>query len=158
MKDVTVLKHGKFNLFSILKMLTQGWKLGGDGEQIWIFKEDAHIDFDIKIPIPKGALYATYFKCNMETGLAVMSTGAKMLIMKAHDLLGHCDEDTTCKAAREYGWLLTGSWKPCEACAAAGKAKQKNVPKESEHKPADKDASQIFLDIVTVKKLKNGPM
>jgi hypothetical protein len=51
---------------------------------------------------------------------------------------------------------LTGSWKPCEACAA-GKAKQKNVPKESEHKPADKDANRIFLDIATVKKLKNGP-
>jgi hypothetical protein len=32
MKDVTVVKHGKFNLFSILNMLTQGWKLGGDRE------------------------------------------------------------------------------------------------------------------------------
>jgi hypothetical protein len=52
--------------------------------------------------------------------------------------------------------LLTESWKPCEACAA-GKAKQKNVPKESEHKLADKDANRIFLDIATVKKLKNGP-
>jgi hypothetical protein len=60
-------------------------------------------------------------------------------------------------AAQEYGWLLTGSWKSCEVCAA-GKAKQENVPKELEHKPADKDASQIFLDIVTVKKQKNGPM
>jgi hypothetical protein len=64
--------------------------------------------------------------------------------------LGHCDKDTTRKAAREYGLLLTGSWKPCEACAA-GEAKQKNVPKESEHKPADKDANRIFLDIATVK-------
>jgi hypothetical protein len=78
MKDVTVLKHGKFNLFSIPKMLTQGWKLGGDGEQIWIFKEDARIDFDIKIPKPKGALSAMYFKHNMETGLAVMSMYVSM--------------------------------------------------------------------------------
>jgi hypothetical protein len=31
------------------------------------------------------------------------------------------------------------------------------VPKESEHKLADKDANRIFLDIATVKKLKNGP-
>jgi hypothetical protein len=88
MKDVTVLKHGKFNLFSIPKMLTQGWKLGGDGEQIWIFKEDAHIDFDIKIPTPKGALYVMYFKCSMETGLTVTSTEAKMPMVKAHELLG----------------------------------------------------------------------
>ncbi len=69
----------------------------------------------------------------METGLAATTTGAKMPIMKAHDFLGHCDKDMTHKAAREYGWLLTRSWKPCEACAA-GRAKQKNVPKESEHK------------------------
>jgi hypothetical protein len=56
MKDVTVLKHGKFNLFRIPKMLTQGWKLGGDGKQIWIFKEDAHIDFDIR-SLPQKAHY-----------------------------------------------------------------------------------------------------
>jgi hypothetical protein len=81
MKDVTVLKHGKFNLFSIPKMLTQGWDFKVDGEQIWIVKEDAHIDFDIKIPTPKGALYAIYFKHNMETGLAATTTGAKMPII-----------------------------------------------------------------------------
>ncbi len=108
-KDVTVLKHGKFNLFSIPKMMTQGWQLGDDREQIWIFKEDAHIDFDIKIPTPKGALYTMYFKSNMETALVATSTGVKMPIMKAHDLLGFCDEDMTHKAAREYGWLLMGS-------------------------------------------------
>jgi hypothetical protein len=49
----------------------------------------ARIDFDIKIATPKGALYAMYFKSNMETGLTATSTGAKMPIMTVHDLLGH---------------------------------------------------------------------
>jgi hypothetical protein len=46
--------------------------------------------------------------------------------------------------------------KPCAACAAA-KAKQKNVPKESDHEPATGSNRQIFLDIATVKKTKKGP-
>ncbi len=45
---------------------------------------------------------------------------------------------------------------PCEVCAA-GKAKQKNVLKETEHEPAEKGTNQIFLDIASVKKPKKGP-
>ena len=44
----------------------------------------------------------------------------------------------------------------CESCAAA-KALQKNVPKESKHKKAVKGENQIFLDIATIKKVKDGP-
>jgi hypothetical protein len=54
------------------------------------------------------------------------------------------------------GWILSGQWKPCEACTIA-KAKQKNVPKESEHAPARAGENRIFLDIATIKKVKGGP-
>ena len=40
---------------------------------------------------------------------------------------------------------------PCTACAAA-KAKQKSVPKESDHVPVTGDACRVFLDISTIKK------
>jgi hypothetical protein len=80
-------------------MLTQGWKLGCDSKQIWIFKEDACINFNIKIPTPKGALYPMYFKCNMETGLAAMSTGAKIPIMKA---LTYLDTVMKTRLARQH--------------------------------------------------------
>jgi hypothetical protein len=51
--------------------------------------------------------------------------------------------------------------KVCEACAVA-KAKQKNVPKESHEtaiasKEASKEEPCMFLDISTVKKMKDGP-
>jgi hypothetical protein len=123
MKDVTVLKHGKFNLFSIPKMLTQGWKLGGDREQIGIFKENAHIDFDIKIPPPKGTLYMMYFMCNMETGLAVMSTGAKMEqeavgIMPTHEL----DESIMVQAGESEATQVTESLSESESVDNHSKA------------------------------------
>ena len=40
---------------------------------------------------------------------------------------------------------------PCDACSA-GKAKQKNVPKASEHEAARENNERIYLDIATVKK------
>ena len=55
--------------------------------------------------------------------------------MKAHDLHGHCSEKMTQSAAKMMGWILMGSWKPCEPCTVV-KAKQKNVPKETEHTKA----------------------
>jgi len=45
---------------------------------------------------------------------------------------------------------------PCEACAAA-KAKQKNVPKVSDHVQSTENAGRVFLDIATVKSPKEGP-
>jgi hypothetical protein len=45
---------------------------------------------------------------------------------------------------------MPGTLKPCEACAA-GKAKQKNVPKNCDEEKIKNDESQIYLDIATVK-------
>jgi hypothetical protein len=125
MKDVTVLKHGKFNLFSIPKMLTQGWKLGGDREQIWIFKEDARIDFDIKIPTPKGTLYAMYFKRNMETGLATMSTGAKME-QKEIGIMPRLDENKMVQAGESEATQMTESLSESESVDDHSEAGERN--------------------------------
>jgi hypothetical protein len=156
MTEVTYLKNGHFNLFSIPRMLKQGWKLGGDDEKIWLHKGAAKLVFDIKIPTPKGALYAMYFKRSTEAGLAATSAGTKMPLKMAHDLLGHYNEDMTRQAAKERGWIVTGTWTPCEDCAA-GKAKQKNVPKESDPESKEKNESRMFLDISTIKQPKDGP-
>eukprot|EP00957_Ditylum_brightwellii_P150615 11468005-Ditylum_brightwellii.AAC.1 len=45
----------------------------------------------------------------------------------------------------------------CTSCTAR-KAKQKNVPKESEHVKADKPGARIFLDIAMIKGEKMGCM
>jgi hypothetical protein len=78
-----------------------------------------------------------------------------MNIKTAHDALGHMDEEKTRKAAKYLGIEITrGSLKPCKDCAA-GKAKQKNVPKNSDHIPSNEVNGQVFLDIATIKEKKN---
>jgi hypothetical protein len=96
-----------------------------------------------------------YYQRASKMAMSAMDQGTKMNIMKAHDLLGHCSEDMTWSTAKSMGWVLSGGWRPCKSCAMA-KAKQKNVPKESEHQAASKGENRIFLDI-TVKKVKDGP-
>jgi hypothetical protein len=132
-----------------------GWQMGGNKDAIWIEKDGNQIKFDIIIPTPKGALYCMYFKRKSEMSMSVTDSGTKMNITKAHELLGHCNEEMTREAAKNMGWILTGPWKEYASCAA-GKAKQKNVPKESEHAPASKGENRIFLDIATVKQPKDG--
>jgi hypothetical protein len=64
--DVTHLPEGKYKLFSITKLQTEGWILSGDANAIWLTKGDIEIKFDIKIPTPKGVLYAMYHQRNTE--------------------------------------------------------------------------------------------
>jgi len=39
-RDVTVLPSGAFDLFSLTKMISEGWKLGGTDKAIWLTKHD----------------------------------------------------------------------------------------------------------------------
>jgi hypothetical protein len=49
-----------------------------------------------------------------------------------------------------------GNLKPCDTCAA-GKAKQKNVPKVSSHEVATAREARVFLGIATDKGPEKGP-
>jgi hypothetical protein len=155
---VTLLSAGKFNLFSLSKMLKLGWEMGGNKTAIWNNAGNRKIAFDIIIPTPKGALYIMFIKC---TG-AVMNKMAnlsidKMSIQSAHKKLGHCSKDMTRKAAKALCLELSrGSLAACAACAA-GKAKQKSVPKKNKHVPTTENNGQIYLDIATVKIINYGP-
>jgi hypothetical protein len=136
-------------------MMKAGWKLNGDANSIYITKDEARIDFDIKIPTPKGVLFAMYLKRDSEIAGAGADVKVKMSVTQAHDKLGHCGEDMTRKSAKLLGWeLLPGNMKPCEACAA-GKAKQKNVPKASEHVASELCNERIFLDIASIRQSEN---
>ena len=92
LKNVTLLPAGKFNLFSLSKMLKLvGWKMGGDDTEIWPSKSgDMNILFDIIIPTPKGSSYNT---CMKRTGVIKneMANASidKMSIQTAHKRFGH---------------------------------------------------------------------
>jgi hypothetical protein len=71
----------------------------------------------------------------------------KMHIMKAHDLLGHGDQEKTKATAIALGWTICrGGWCHCAHCAKA-KAKRKHIPKNAEHEKAAKPGGRIFTDI-----------
>jgi hypothetical protein len=155
--EVTHLPSGKFNLFSLTRMQKQGWLFNGNEEAIWLTKGKKEVKFDMKVPTNKGLLFAMYFRREAEIVAAATDKPQQMSIKEAHNKLAHSSEDSTRKTAAELGIEITrGLMEPCDACASA-KAKQKNVPKESDHKPPKGNDRRIFLDIATVKKVKKGP-
>ena len=105
----------------------------GNKDKIWIKKEEHKVTFDIKIPMPKGAVFAMYLKhLNLEETVNMAAEIKKITIQQAHEQLGHIGKD-----AKTLNRTLTpGLMSPCEACAV-GKARQHNLPKDPEKPMAD---------------------
>ena len=111
------------------------------------------INFNIVVPTEKGAIYACKFVRTVEVMTASAERTMKVNINMAHCLLGHRNEDSMHKTAKELGWVLTrGTLIPCEYCARF-KAKQKNVQKESITPKSDVPGHRLYLDLskVTIK-------
>ena len=71
-------------------------------------------------------------------------------INTANCLLGHRNEDSMQKTARELRWTLTcGTIKACEHCAKS-KAKQKKVRKETVTDKVTIPRHQLYLDLSKV--------
>ena len=91
--DVNYVPHNKFNLFSLTKMIKQGWIWHGNKEQIWLTKDSMGISFNIAIQTAAGTSYCVYLKCATNTNeIAGAEVPTRMNINKAHDLLGHSDK------------------------------------------------------------------
>ena len=60
-----------------------------------------------------GALFATRIKRSVATKMQAVQQKTKSIsIMEAHRQLGHMDEYTTRKIAKELNWIITqGKWK-----------------------------------------------
>ncbi len=131
--DVSHLPEGNFNLISLTRLQKKGWTLLGNSDYIKLQKGGNSLLFNIVVNTPKGALYVGKF--SRKGGDEVMG-GATMKastysIKKAHELLGHNNENDTRQMASHLGWTITrGSLGICESCANA-KVRQKNVPKVS---------------------------
>ena len=171
--DVSYTPGAAFNLFSIGRKLMQGWNIGRtfrtingkrEATSIYVEKDNFRLNFDIMIRTEKGAIFCAYIKrLPPEVGatsleLAKVTTlkppknpKVVMPIQLAHDIFGHNSEARTRQMAYALGiGVSRGTLKPCEACAA-GKAKQRNVVKESDHVKAEGTNERVFLDIATIK-------
>jgi hypothetical protein len=144
-KDGAVTRGSPFNLFSLTRMMKQGWALGGDKiTGITLTKGDQALKFDMPIETPKGVVYAMYMR---RTEVAAPAMPTTMNIAKAHSLLGHQSEDATRKTAKHLGWDITrGSLKACLPCTT-GKAKQKNTIKIN---PVQNRRERIYTDIASI--------
>jgi hypothetical protein len=57
--NIMYSKSCRFNLFSISRMVNEGWKLNGDNESLKLIKGKQQVTFDIKVATPKGFLHCT---------------------------------------------------------------------------------------------------
>jgi hypothetical protein len=81
LKDVTLLPTRKFNLFSLSKMLTLRWEMGGNKTSVWIKKGDQKIEFNICAAAPKGALCLfVCMKCPKESDNEVANPAVGKLL------------------------------------------------------------------------------
>ena len=70
LQQVKIIQNGQFNLFSISKMMKQGWELSGSQKEMVISKGKNRIVFDIVIPTTEGVLYAIYHRRDANNELA----------------------------------------------------------------------------------------
>jgi hypothetical protein len=114
----------------VTRLQKRGWTLTGNADYIKLQKEGTSLLFNIEINTPNKALCAGKFS---RKGGDVVVGGATSkaptyTIKKAHELLGHNNENDTRQMAGHLGWTIPrGPLGLCESCANA-KARQKNVP------------------------------
>ena len=101
--------------------------MGGDERAILIRKGENKVVFDIKIKIPKGAIFATYFKQRVGKGnkfVAVMSDKKKRISADiVHGLVVHINDCEGRKIVMHLGYELTNQ--PMTRCGVCGEAKAK---------------------------------
>ena len=103
--DVMYNESGNMNLFSIPHAMEKGWILHVDkSDGLKLSLGVKTIKFDIKIETQGSALYCGYFKRDHEVRAISSGSGTKITVGKAHDLLGHCNEETTRTTAKMLGW------------------------------------------------------
>ena len=57
LSKVRYAPENKFNLFSVTKLLMNGWFLGGDGNAIWLRNNEQTINFDINTKTKEGIIF-----------------------------------------------------------------------------------------------------
>jgi len=147
LKDVVHTPSSRFNLLSLTRLMNEGWQLKGNKNNLSIEKNGQSINFDIVVPTRRGRLFCVNIQRNGEINTLAVEISKD----KAHKVLGHAGNEATVATAKALGWKLTGTSHPCSSCGMA-KAKQKAVPKTSNHVKAEQPGERIFIDLSKIKK------
>ena len=169
LKNVKVIpKLAPYNLFSITWALNRGFKLGNDDKKITLTKGDFKMSFDREITTSTGYVAAVELvpreededekQESLSNGTGTLSTsepgkisiGKKKQASWFHQVLGHMNDECTKKTAKYYEIELQGKLEPCEKCLI-GKARQKNLLKETRQEKSKTPGHRLYLDISSVK-------
>ena len=160
-QDVLVAFDFICNLFSITKALTRGAELENEKEKIVVKKNNVKIVFGEKIKSGDGFLLGCRItpRKTLNRGYILQDKSqkepkkAKIPVTTMHMRLGHASEVKTRQTAKKLGVELTGKFDTCQSCAE-GKARQKNMSKESEQSKVK--GERIYMDLSTVKNKSYG--
>ena len=179
MKDVTYVPNSRYNLFSLTKLISNGWAMSGDKDVgIRMTKGDKVLLIDKTVHTPKGMLYVVVMKrrrgsdgvmmngseqgdgqsteADDEVGAAVAPGQSKPItISKAHAMCGHMGQVEARAVCEHFGQAICKQgFQKCGSCSRA-KAKQLPVSQENEvHEVAGPEGHRLFIDISSVK---HGP-
>jgi hypothetical protein len=122
------------NLFSISKLLKNGFKIGNDGIIVNLTKVSTTLSLNRILNTKNGCVSGA--KLNP---ISIKSAGSvidpeksemKVDINRIHKIVGHCGEEALVATANHCDWKLTGKIEVCEECVIA-KARQKSTNKIS---------------------------
>ncbi len=122
LNNVQVSDQFNFNLFSMTRVMLEGFELGGNAEELTLKKGNCVLRFDTVLHTRHGALYCSVFKRRTQEeqitnpcvsvgrecgggkkGAETKKSILKMSIQRAHDCLGHLSKDITRKMAGILG-------------------------------------------------------
>jgi hypothetical protein len=131
--DVKFLPELCANLFSVNKVLKNGFKLSNKNENISLTKGSASITFDRIIKSLDGTVSGIKM-IYLDSSTAYIAqnqlySGKSVNVNKFHEMIGHCGLYCLKKTAQVHGLKLKGNFKVCKDCAVA-KARQKNLNKD----------------------------
>ena len=134
-------------MFSITSALSKGWKLSNDGRILKVSNRNSVISFDQIIGKKNGHLCGIYIMPRTtEDTVMVANQGVKYTIKKAHQMFGHPSVQKTISMAKALGWRVEENKLICIDCNI-GKAKQKNIKKDSGVNKATKILERLYMDI-----------
>jgi hypothetical protein len=137
------------NLFSITKVLKNGWKLSNEDVKIRLTKNNTTILFDRQLTTENGLVVGAEMIPRHDCASLLLERGSKVDINVFHNIMGHANIDAVRKTASYYGIKLTGTFQKCENCAMA-KIRTMPVKKSTETK-ATKFGERLYIDISPIK-------
>ena len=135
LRDVRVAPGAGCNLFSLTRLLKNGYELKGDQAGMTAASGKTKIKFNQMIPAGSGYLLGIRLVPAWTSNMVSLTLpeGSRVSFEAFHSMLGHPGLSSVQQTAKYLGLGLLSPTDRCVECATA-KMRQKNFPKENEHR------------------------